>query len=178
MPRTMTVDLGDKLREFIESSDYRTRSDVILESLRLMREKQAESGFQALRDLLAEGLNSGEPVSWEKDMFLKKLKLAQGLPVKTIKFTPKTRQDLENIGYYRYHHFGEEQAEIYINQISAIFQIMSDHNIGTPCPELGENIFALPVERYILYFLRTDTEIIIICILNLNQDAGRHLSWQ
>lgn len=78
MARTMTVDLGDELREFIESliesGDYRTQSEVIRESLRLLREKQAESRLQALRDLLAEGLSSGEPVEWGKDAFLKKVK--------------------------------------------------------------------------------------------------------
>ncbi|EAN1627455.1 type II toxin-antitoxin system ParD family antitoxin [Salmonella enterica subsp. enterica serovar Reading] len=66
MARTITVDLGDELREFIESliesGDYRTQSEVIRESLRLLREK------------LAEGLSSGEPVAWEKDAFLKKVK--------------------------------------------------------------------------------------------------------
>lgn len=78
MARTMTVDLGDELREFIESliksGDYRTQSEVIRESLRLLREKQAESRLQVLRDLLAEGLSSGDPVDWEKDAFLKKVK--------------------------------------------------------------------------------------------------------
>ncbi|EHB3563679.1 hypothetical protein JXH75_004603 [Salmonella enterica subsp. enterica serovar Oranienburg] len=39
-----------------------------------MREKQVESHLQTLRDLLAEGLSSGEPVEWEKDAFLKKVK--------------------------------------------------------------------------------------------------------
>ncbi|MCQ3530354.1 type II toxin-antitoxin system ParD family antitoxin, partial [Salmonella enterica subsp. enterica serovar Indiana] len=77
MARTMTVDLGDELREFIESliesGDYRTQSEVIRESLRLLREKQAESRLQALRELLAEGLNSGEPQAWEKDAFLRKV---------------------------------------------------------------------------------------------------------
>lgn len=67
MARTMTVDLGDELREFIESliesGDYRTQSEVI-----------RESRPQALRDLLAEGLSSGEPEAWEKDAFLKKVK--------------------------------------------------------------------------------------------------------
>ncbi|AUL66301.1 hypothetical protein ACM47_22840 [Escherichia coli] len=29
-----------------------------------------------------------------------------------------------------------------------------------------------------LYFLQTDTEIIIIHILSQHQDAGRHLNWQ
>lgn len=78
MVRTITVDLEGELREFIEplieSGDYRTQSEVIRESLRLLREKQAESRLQALRDLLAEGLSSGEPVAWQKDAFLKKLK--------------------------------------------------------------------------------------------------------
>ncbi|ASG90669.1 type II toxin-antitoxin system ParD family antitoxin [Salmonella enterica] len=74
MARTMTVAPGDELRDFIESGDYRTQSEVIRESLRLLREKQAESRLQALRDLLAEGLSSGEPVAWEKDAFLKKVK--------------------------------------------------------------------------------------------------------
>ncbi len=109
MARTMTVDLGDELREFIESliesGDYRTQSEVIRESLRLLREKQAESRLQTLRNLLAEGLSSGEPVVWEKDAFLKKLKQAQSLPVKNVKLTPKASQDLEDIWYYGYHHF-------------------------------------------------------------------------
>lgn len=70
MARTMTVDLGDELREFIESliesGDYRTQSEVIRESLRLLREKQAESRLQALRDMLAEGLSSGEAQPWKR----------------------------------------------------------------------------------------------------------------
>lgn len=55
---------------------------------------------------------------------------------------------------------------------------MSDHNIGTPCPELGEYICVLPVERYMIYFLHPDTEIVIIRILSQHQDASRHLNWQ
>ncbi|WP_045449963.1 type II toxin-antitoxin system RelE/ParE family toxin [Citrobacter sp. S-77] len=98
--------------------------------------------------------------------------------MKTVKLTPKASQDLEDIWYYGYHHFGEEQADRYINQISGIFQFMIDNNIGTPRPELGEYICALPVERHMLYFLQTDTEIIIIRILIQHQDAGRHLNWQ
>lgn len=95
--------------------------------------------------------------------------------MKTVKLTPKASQDLEDIWYYGCHHFGEEQADRYINQISCIFQAMSDHNIGTPRPELEEYIFALPVERHMLYFWQTQTD--IIRILSQHQDAGRHLNW-
>jgi putative addiction module antidote protein, CC2985 family len=74
MARTMTVDLRDELREFIESGNYRTQSEVIHESLSLLREKQAESRLQTLRDILAEGLSSGGHLKWENDAFLKKVK--------------------------------------------------------------------------------------------------------
>ncbi|MEA20100.1 type II toxin-antitoxin system RelE/ParE family toxin [Salmonella enterica] len=48
---------------------------------------------------------------------------------------------------------------------------------GTPRAELGEYIFALPVERHMVYFLQTDTEIVIIRILSQHQDVGRHFNW-
>jgi antitoxin ParD1/3/4 len=71
----MTVDVGDELREFIDSlvsaGDYRTQSEVMRDALRLLREKQAESRLQTLRDLLVEGMSSGEAVPWDQDAFLK-----------------------------------------------------------------------------------------------------------
>ena len=78
MARTMTVDVGDELREFIDSlvkaGDYRTQSEVMRDALRLLREKQAESRLQELRDLLAEGISSGEAKPWNKDAFLKNVR--------------------------------------------------------------------------------------------------------
>ncbi|RJT45156.1 type II toxin-antitoxin system ParD family antitoxin [Rahnella woolbedingensis] len=78
MARTMTVDLGDELREFIDSlvksGDYRTQSEVLRDALRLLREKQAESHLQTLRELLAEGVSSGTPQEWDRDSFLQRVK--------------------------------------------------------------------------------------------------------
>lgn len=62
--------------------------------------------------------------------------------------------------------------------MSDIFRILGENSIGTPRPELGEFINALPFEGHIIYFLQTDTDIIIIRILSQHQDAGRHLNWQ
>ncbi|KKY78949.1 CopG family transcriptional regulator [Enterobacter cloacae] len=74
MARTMTVDVGDELRDFIDAlvraGDYRTQSEVMRDALRLLREKQAESRLQELRDLLAEGISSGDAKPWNKDAFL------------------------------------------------------------------------------------------------------------
>ncbi|HHH1368269.1 TPA: type II toxin-antitoxin system ParD family antitoxin [Yersinia enterocolitica] len=78
MARTMTVDIGEELRDFIDSlvssGDYRTQSEVLRDALRLLREKQAESHLQSLRDLLAEGVSSGTPEAWNKDVFLQRIK--------------------------------------------------------------------------------------------------------
>lgn len=78
MARTMTVDIGDEMREFIDSlvkaGDYRTQSEVMRDALRLLREKQAESRLQELRALLAEGISSGDARPWNKDAFLKNVR--------------------------------------------------------------------------------------------------------
>jgi len=78
MALTMPVDVGDELREFIDSlvkaGDYRTQSEVMRDALRLLREKQAQSRLQELRDLLAEGISSGDAKPWDKDAFLMNVK--------------------------------------------------------------------------------------------------------
>lgn len=78
MARTLTVDLGEELRGYveslIESGDYRTQSEVIRESLRLLREQQAQSKLQQLRALMAEGLESGISQDWDRDTFIKEVK--------------------------------------------------------------------------------------------------------
>ncbi|EDQ2836141.1 type II toxin-antitoxin system RelE/ParE family toxin [Salmonella enterica subsp. enterica] len=97
--------------------------------------------------------------------------------MRTVKLTPKASEDLENIWHYGWLYFGEIQADRYINHLSEIFSIMSANNIGTPRPELGEYIYALPFERYIIYFIQSVTEVIVIRILSQNQDAGKHVNW-
>lgn len=78
MTRTMTVDLGNELRHYVESlvdsGDYRSNSEVLRESLRLHREKQAESKLEQLRYLIDEGEASGESLSWNASEFLGRMK--------------------------------------------------------------------------------------------------------
>lgn len=78
MTRTMTVDLGNELRSYVESlvasGDYRSNSEVLRESLRLLREKQAESKLKQLRELIHEGETSGDPLAWNAHDFLKQMK--------------------------------------------------------------------------------------------------------
>jgi antitoxin ParD1/3/4 len=78
MARTMTVDLGSELRDYVQflvdSGDYRSNSEVIRESLRLLREKQATSKLEQLRHLIDEGEESGDPLLWNAHEFLERMK--------------------------------------------------------------------------------------------------------
>ena len=78
MARTMTVDLGNELRNYVESlvdsGDYRSNSEVLRESLRLLREKQAESKLEQLRHLIDVGETSGDPLIWDAKEFLERMK--------------------------------------------------------------------------------------------------------
>ncbi|HHA1933915.1 TPA: type II toxin-antitoxin system ParD family antitoxin [Enterobacter ludwigii] len=78
MARTMTVDVGDELRDFIDAlvraGDYRNQSEVMRNALRLLRVKQAECRLQKLRDLLAEAICSGDAKPWNKDVLLKQVR--------------------------------------------------------------------------------------------------------
>ncbi|MBN9231766.1 MAG: type II toxin-antitoxin system ParD family antitoxin [Legionella sp.] len=78
MARTMTVDLGSELRHYVESlvdsGDYRSNSEVLRESLRLLRERKAESKLEQLRRLIDEGEASGNPLTWDVHDFLKGMK--------------------------------------------------------------------------------------------------------
>jgi antitoxin ParD1/3/4 len=78
MARTMTVDTGEDLRGFVESlvksGNYKTNSEVIRDGLRLLQEKQATSKLATLRQLIDDGENSGEPVDWNVEDFLARMK--------------------------------------------------------------------------------------------------------
>ncbi|MCU7849358.1 MAG: type II toxin-antitoxin system ParD family antitoxin [Candidatus Thiodiazotropha sp. (ex Lucinoma kastoroae)] len=78
MARTMTIDTGADLRGFVESlvesGSYKTNSEVVRDGLRLLQEKQAASKLETLRRLIDEGENSGEPVDWDVNEFLDRVK--------------------------------------------------------------------------------------------------------
>lgn len=88
--------------------------------------------------------------------------------MRIIKLMPKANEDLEGIWYYSYHHFGEPQADRYVEHLSDVLQILSNNNIGTPRPELGEGIFVLPLNAT-SFISCNHQEIIVIRILNQNQ---------
>ena len=65
--------------------------------------------------------------------------------MRIIKLMPKANEDLEGIWYYSYHHFGEPQADRYVEHLSDVLQILSNNNIGT----VSYTHLTLPTKRIV-----------------------------
>lgn len=97
--------------------------------------------------------------------------------MKEIELTPKAEEDLQAIWNYSLQQFGVIKADEYIDRISAVFEVLARHEVGTHRTELGENIYSLPVEQHIIYFVPSFSAITIIRILSQAQDTVRHFPW-
>ncbi|AKJ41878.1 type II toxin-antitoxin system ParD family antitoxin [Pragia fontium] len=77
MARTMTITPGEELRQFVEglveAGIYQTNSEVVREGLRMLQEKYAASQLTLLRQLIDEGEQSGEAVTWNSQDFIRRM---------------------------------------------------------------------------------------------------------
>jgi antitoxin ParD1/3/4 len=77
MARTITIDTGDELKNFIDESvksgNYKTTSEVVREGLRLLQEKQAGSKLKILQKLIQESEDSGGTTEWNMQDFLNRM---------------------------------------------------------------------------------------------------------
>jgi antitoxin ParD1/3/4 len=80
MSRNTSVALGEHFVSFIEAQvqggRYGSASDVIRAGLRLLEEHEAK--VKALQDALNDGLQSGEPRSFDSDSFLSRMHAKHG----------------------------------------------------------------------------------------------------
>jgi len=98
--------------------------------------------------------------------------------MKEIELTPKAEEDLEAIWDYSFRLFGVDQADAYIGRIATVFEVLAMHDIGTHRAELGEDIYSLPVEQHMIYFVPSHSVITVIRILSQSQDTARHEPWR
>lgn len=81
MARTITFQPSKELSDFIDglvqTGSYNNQSEVVREGLRLLQERNASSKLQQLRDLIDEGEQSGDLLSWDVDEFITRMKKKQ-----------------------------------------------------------------------------------------------------
>jgi antitoxin ParD1/3/4 len=72
---SLTPHFEKLVQEMITSGRYGNASEVVREGLRLLEEREAH--LAKLRNLIDEGVNSGEPVEWEgAEAIIKKARAA------------------------------------------------------------------------------------------------------
>jgi len=80
MARNTSVALGDRFADFVDAQvdagRYASASEVVRAGLRLLEEHEMK--VQALRDALIAGEDSGEPLPFDEDAFLKRMRGAHG----------------------------------------------------------------------------------------------------
>jgi antitoxin ParD1/3/4 len=85
MERTMNISLTPKLEDFVrtkvKTGDYNNASEVVREALRVLKEREADRKVQlgALKRLIREGEQSGQPVAWDPELVKAKAGHASGL---------------------------------------------------------------------------------------------------
>lgn len=98
--------------------------------------------------------------------------------MKEVELTPKAHEDLESIWLYGFNRFGINQADRYIQQFSEHFTLLAGQNVGRRRRELGEDIYALPCARHVIFYLVSSACITVIRVLHHSQDVVTHLHWQ
>lgn len=98
--------------------------------------------------------------------------------MKEIELTPRAEKDLEAIWNYSFRQFGIVQADEYIGRLGAVFDVLARHDVGARRAELGDNIYSLPVEQHMIYFVPAHSIVTVIRILSQSQDTLRHDPWR
>jgi antitoxin ParD1/3/4 len=76
----MNISLTPKLEGFVKAKvktgDYNNASEVVREALRALQEREADRKVQlgALRKLIRDGEESGEPIPWDPEAIKKKVR--------------------------------------------------------------------------------------------------------
>jgi toxin ParE1/3/4 len=92
------------------------------------------------------------------------------------RLTPAAEQDLETIWTYTRHQWGVEQADQYIDTLTAMFAgLAHSPGISTACDQIRPGCRRRRVERHIIYFRVTIYGIAVVRILHERMAAPLHL---
>lgn len=87
-----------------------------------------------------------------------------------LKIRPLAQEDLEAIFYYGLQSFGEKQTDVFMERLEKNLTHLCSFDIGTPCFDVLPNLFHYSVDKYTIFFFRSDNEIEIVRILHSSQD--------
>ena len=92
------------------------------------------------------------------------------------RLTPAAERDLETIWTHTWQQWGVEQANRYIDILTAAFaELAQSPKIAPACDHVRPGYRRRNVERHMLYFRITPYGIAVVRILHDRMDAPRHL---
>jgi len=93
----------------------------------------------------------------------------------TYKFAESAKTDLEGIIDYTLHIWGSKQALLYLDQLEALVQSLSEApKIGKQNDELQPGLLVFPYREHRIYYLKQPHGITIIRVLHARMDAEKH----
>ena len=100
------------------------------------------------------------------------------MPTKSAEYrlSPRAKEDLEKIWLYSLSEWGLNQAETYIDGLTAAFVVLANTpKVGTSCENIRSGYRKYPVIRHYIYYRETDYGIVIVRILHDRMLAIKHL---
>ena len=92
------------------------------------------------------------------------------------RLSPKARADMEAVWLYSRLEWGRQQAEQYIDDLTAAFVFLSDSpKAGRGCEHIRQGYRRHPVKRHMVYYRETDYGIEVMGVLHDRMLAARHL---
>ena len=89
----------------------------------------------------------------------------------------KAAHDLENIYQYTFREFGEHQADSYLNELEACFNLLADETeIAQKANEIREEYYRYPFRKHSIFFKLKDKDIFVVRVLHQQMKYELHLT--
>ena len=92
-----------------------------------------------------------------------------------ILYSPRAENDLEDIWLFTARRWSADQAETYTSElIDTVGQLASGKRSGRPV-SVKEGMLKCLSGRHVIFFRKTDDELVVVRILHQSMDVERHL---
>ena len=95
--------------------------------------------------------------------------------MKSLVFTPLSKEDIDDIWSYTLQQWGVKQAVIYTKSLRDSCQALTKPFAVGQSTDIREGYFKYRSGEHFIYYKEGETEITVIRILHKSMDVGRHL---
>lgn len=91
---------------------------------------------------------------------------------RAVALRPEAQRDIAEIWTYTEERWGEEQAELYTDQLRARIHTIADNpDMGSDCSDIHPDLRRIRCGAHLVYYLATDALLDVVRILHERRDA-------